>query len=171
MKFNKKFKYRIAVICMLSVLLLSGILPSLINYSVYAVNELSEEQMNLFANSMNIDAENALENLSFTVTIKKEQFEKSGFIVPRDSNKTLATNDENRYQLTLTVGVQGSDEQETCIANNYQVTPNGDLQIEFEYGGNEKPDFSKDTMVGFTSGGVARDFEGTVKIKGKGEEP
>ena len=171
MKFNKKFKYRIAVICMLSVLLLSGILPSLINYSVYAVNELSEEQMNLFANSMNIDAENALENLSFTVTIKKEQFEKSGFIVPRDSNKTLATNDENRYQLTLTVGVQGSNEQETCSADNYQVTPNGDLQIEFEYWGNEKPDFSKDTMVGFTSSGVARDFEGTVKIKGKGEEP
>lgn len=171
MKFNKKFKYRIAVICMLSVLLLSGILPSLINYSVYAVNELSEEQMNLFANSMNIDAENALENLSFTVTIKKEQFEKSGFIVPRDSNKTLATNDENRYQLTLTVGVQGSNEQETCIADNYQVTPNGDLQIEFAYWGNEKPDFSKDTMVGFTSSGAARDFEGTVKIKGKGEEP
>ena len=171
MKFNKKFKYRIAVICMLSVLLLSGILPSLINYSVYAVNELSEEQMNLFANSMNIDAENALENLSFTVTIKKEQFEKSGFIVPRDSNKTLATDDENRYQLTLTVGVQGSNEQETCVADNYQVTPNGDLQIEFEYWGNEKPDFSKDTMVGFTSSGVARDFEGTVKIKGKGEEP
>lgn len=50
MKFSKKIKYRIAVICMVVVLLLNGILPTLINYSVYATDELSEgERLKDFA--------------------------------------------------------------------------------------------------------------------------
>ena len=161
MKFNKKFKYRIAVICMLSALLLNGMLPSLINYTVYAYEELTREEFSEITRNIIFDMKDTA-NQNLAGEIPKNIMEKYG--ITANQGSTFITIGGKEYILELTTdGVYGIESREDL---SFGFDENGNLILWANILSDAKIDPTKEYKITLMEKDRFRIYDATI-IPGK----